>query len=297
MIKKYIQAARLRTLPLSVSGIIVGSFLAVFHKIFQWDICILALCTTIGFQIISNFANDYGDGIKGTDDKRVGEKRLIASGEITPRGMLNAIIITTAITLLIALYLIYISFGKENFMYSLLFLALGIASILAAIYYTVGKNAYGYYGLGDVFVFLFFGLLSVLGSYFLYAKSINYSILLPACSIGFLSVSVLNLNNMRDVESDTNAHKRTLVVIKGIRFAKNYHYILLLLSFITSVAYTLLNYQKWQQFLFLIAYIPLCKHLFFVKNNQQNSQLDSQLKVVALSTFLFSILFGLGLIL
>lgn len=296
MIKKYIQAARLRTLPLSVSGIIVGSFLAKFHQVFRWDICVLALLTTVGFQIISNFANDYGDGVKGTDSERVGEKRLIASGEISPRQMLQAIIIATLLTLVIALWLIYLSFGKENFIYSLLFLGLGIISILAAVYYTVGKNAYGYNGLGDVFVFLFFGLLSVCGSYFLYAKSLHITIFLPACSIGLLSVAVLNLNNMRDVVSDTNASKRTLVVMQGINFAKKYHFILLLLSLLFAITYSFIHYHSVKQFLFLLAYIPLTKHLIFVARNKKSHLLDSQLKVVALSTFLFSILFGLGLV-
>lgn len=294
MVKKYIQAARLRTLPLSVSGIIVGSFLAAYHKSFDITICLLALLTTIGFQVLSNFANDYGDGIKGTDADRKGEKRLIASGEISPKQMLYAMYITTFITLIIAIALIYISFGKENFTYSLLFFGLGIASIVASIKYTVGKNAYGYSGFGDIFVFLFFGLLSVCGSYFLYTKSLSFSIFLPACSVGLLSVAVLNLNNMRDKDSDIKTHKNTLVVKNGMAFAKKYHFMLIGISFLLSILYTILNYHSVGQFIFLLAYIPLIKHLFFVIKNKEASLLDSQLKVVALSTFVFSVLFGIG---
>lgn len=297
MIKKYIQAARLRTLPLSVSGIIAGSFLAAYHEVFNTVICILALVTTIGFQVLSNFANDYGDGIKGTDIDREGEKRLVASGEITPKQMLYAMYVTVFFTFLAAITLIYVSFGKENFKYSLLFLGLGIASIVASIKYTVGKNAYGYSGFGDVFVFLFFGLLSVCGSYFLYTKSLDFSIFLPAISIGLLSVAVLNLNNMRDRTSDIKSNKNTLVVKKGMIFAKNYHFVLIIGSLLVAVAYVFIRYHSIAQFLFLLAYIPLTKHLLFIVKNKENSKLDSQLKVVALSTFLFSILFGVGLLL
>ena len=139
----------------------------------------LAILTTIGFQVLSNFANDYGDGIKGSDKNRTGEARMVSSGAISPKQMKSAMITLTIITLIIALFLIYVSFGRENFKYSILFFGLGIASVVAAIKYTVGNSAYGYSGFGDVFVFLFFGLLSVVGSYFLYTKEINLKIFLP----------------------------------------------------------------------------------------------------------------------
>ena len=162
MFKKFIKAARLRTLPLSVSGILVGSGLAISEDKFNALIFILALLTTIGFQVISNFANDYGDGVKGTDNEdRVGPKRAIQSGEITPKQMLLAIIYTSVITFIIALILIYVSFGKDDFINLGIFFVLGISSIAAAIKYTVGKKAYGYSGFGDIFVFVFFGLLRV----------------------------------------------------------------------------------------------------------------------------------------
>ena len=182
-VKSYIKAARLRTLPLSVSGIIVGSFLGnqfSNSSILESSIFWLAMITTIGFQVLSNFANDYGDGIKGSDKNRTGEARMVASGIISPKQMKNAMIITTIITIIVALMLIYVAFGKENFGFSILFFLLGIASIAAAIKYTVGKSAYGYSGFGDLLVFLFFGLLSVVGSYFLYTKQLNFLIFLPA---------------------------------------------------------------------------------------------------------------------
>lgn len=298
MVVHYIKAARLRTLPLSVSGILIGSFIAASEGKFNWSISILALLTTIGFQIISNFANDYGDGVKGTDnDDRVGPKRAIQSGVITPNQMLFAIKISIGITLLIAIVLIYTAFGKEDFLNSLIFFILGVGSIVAAIKYTVGKSAYGYSGFGDVFVFLFFGLLSVCGSYYLFTKSLNVTVFLPAISVGLLSVGVLNLNNMRDKESDEKSGKNTLVVKMGSKQAKYYHYYLLISAFLFSVLYTLIHYQSIVQFIYLIAFIPIAFHFKTVYKNTVPKLLDPELKKLALSTFLFSILFGLGLIL
>ena len=298
MIKHFIKAARLRTLPLSVSGIIVGSFIAGSQNLFNWKICVLALLTTIGFQIISNFANDYGDGVKGTDNnQRIGPKRAIQSGVITPVQMLNAIKIAISITFVIALALIYLSFGKEDFINLLIFFVLGILSIVAAIKYTMGQKAYGYSGFGDVFVFLFFGILSVCGSYYLYSKQLDYSVFLPAFSVGFLSVGVLNLNNLRDRASDELSGKNTLVVKIGEEFGKYYHYYLLIASFLFAMLYTMLHYKTYFQFLFIVAYIPVFKHLTVVYGNKIPELLDVELKKLALSTFLFSLLFGIGLIL
>lgn len=313
MLQNYIKAARLRTLPLSVSGIIVGSALGASHnfnvlseKFFDTTISIrhdyffespifwLAILTTIGFQVLSNFANDYGDGIKGTDANRTGEARMVATGAISPAQMKKAMIITTILTLIVAIALIYLAFGKENFLYSIVFFFLGIASIAAAIKYTVGKSAYGYSGLGDIFVFLFFGLLSVVGSYFLFTKEINYLIFLPAFTVGCLSTAVLNLNNMRDRENDQKAGKNTIVVKIGAKSAKNYHYFLIVSSFLFALLFSSLNFESPFQFLFIIAYIPLFRHISFVAKNKEEAKLDSQLKIVALSTFLFSLLFGIG---
>jgi 1,4-dihydroxy-2-naphthoate octaprenyltransferase len=294
IIKNFIKAARLRTLPLSISGIILGGFLAMSDGLFNGVIFSLALITTIGFQVISNFANDYGDGVKGTDAIRIGEERMVSSGKISPKQMKKAIMISVILTIIFALFLIYESFGLSNFGYSVLFFILGIVSVVAAIKYTVGNLAYGYSGFGDVFVFLFFGLLSVLGSYFLFTKEIYFLLTLPAISIGLLSTAVLNLNNMRDYQNDKKSKKNTIVVKIGLKAAKRYHYSLLLLSFISAVSYVVLTFTKTVQFIFLLAYIPLVIHALFVHNNKEELRLDAELKKVALSTFLFSVLLGLG---
>ncbi len=293
--KHYLQAARLRTLPLSVSGIIVGSALAspIFYKM---PIFWLAILTTIGFQVLSNFANDYGDGIKGTDDNRVGEKRLVASGVITPKQMKKAMIITAIATFIIAFTLIYVAFSADNFLQSITFLVLGIASIVAAVKYTVGNNAYGYSGLGDVFVFLFFGLLSTVGSYYLYTHSLdNWKVFLPASAIGLLSAAVLNLNNMRDQIEDKKVNKNTLVVKLGSQWAKLYHFGLINVALILLIWFTNLNGSttpfKW---LFSIAFIPLFHNLRVVGGNILFRELDGELKKVALSTFLCAVLLAVS---
>jgi 1,4-dihydroxy-2-naphthoate octaprenyltransferase len=254
----------------------------------------LAILTTIGFQVLSNYANDYGDGIKGADKNRNGEARMVSSGAITPKQMKMAMILTAIITVFIAMLLIYVAFGSENFGYSFLFFGLGMASIAAAIKYTVGNSAYGYSGFGDVFVFVFFGLLSVVGSYFLYAKQLDFQIFLPAISIGMLSTAVLNLNNLRDREEDKANSKNTLVVKLGIVKAKKYHYTLIIGALLAAVTYTIVYFSSIYEFIFLIAFIPLVKNMITVSNNTIPAALDGELKKVALSTFLFAILFGIG---
>ncbi len=295
--KHWIQAARLRTLPLSVSGIVVGTFYAMSQAIFDWYIVIFALTTTLGLQVLSNFANDYGDGIKGTDNEdRVGPKRAIQSGAITPQSMKKAIIITSVLTLLSAIILIYCAFGAEYFLYSILFLVLGILAIGSAIRYTVGNSAYGYRGFGDVFVFIFFGLVSTMGVYFMFTKEMDWLLLLPATAIGFLSVAVLNLNNMRDEVSDRKAGKNTLVVQMGAENAKIYHFFLVISAMILVLLFAFLLDFNFDQYIFVVAYFPLMTHLISVYRNKNPQSLDPELKKVALSTFLLSILLSLCLI-
>ena len=304
--KHWIEAARLRTLPLSVSGIIVGSMYALANptddvltptEVFNWKLFAFAIITTLGLQILSNFANDYGDGMKGTDNEdRVGPKRTIQSGVITPKAMKSAIILTSVLTLLSAIYLIYLAFGAHNLGYSLFYLILGIAAIASAIRYTVGNSAYGYRGFGDVFVFVFFGLVSTLGVNFLYSKQLDAVLILPATAIGFLSVAVLNLNNMRDEASDRKSGKNTLVVKMGIENAKKYHYFLIVGAMILVLLFAVLSDFNFDQYLFLLAYIPLMKHLNTVRKNENTKLLDPELKKVALSTFALSILLALCMI-
>ena len=292
-IKHWIQAARLRTLPLSISGIIVGSAYAYHQGFSDWRIVVLALLTTLGLQVLSNYANDYGDGVKGTDDNRIGEKRLVAAGVITANQMKKAVIITSVLTFTIALLLIYIAFGKENFALSLIFILLGIGSIGAAIKYTVGKSAYGYSGFGDLFVFIFFGWVSVVGSNFLFTHFIDWKLFLPATAIGLLSVAVLNLNNMRDIENDKIAGKNTLVVKMGLENAKKYQNYLISVSFLFLLLFTFFFNMNFFQF--LIVYLFLGKHLINVEKSNKYEDFDPELKKVALSTFALSILFWLTL--
>lgn len=304
--KHWIEAARVRTLPLSVSGIIVGSMYALANptdevltptQVFNWRLFGFAILTTLGLQILSNFANDYGDGIKGTDNEdRVGPKRAIQSGVISPQAMKQAIIITSLLTLASAVMLIYFAFHDTNIFYSLLFLVLGILAIVSAIRYTVGNTAYGYRGYGDLFVFVFFGLVSTLGVNFLYSKQVDAILILPAVAIGFLSVGVLNLNNMRDEESDRKVNKNTIVVKIGGAAAKKYHYFLVVSAMILVLAFAMLSDFQFDQYLFLLAYIPMIKHLATVYKNQDSRKLDPELKKLALSTFALSILLALSMI-
>lgn len=310
-VKAWVAAARLRTLPLSVSGIIIGSsfgfqdFCFEDTALFSMDTaaCVgafynttifwLAIIVTIGFQVLSNFANDYGDGIKGTDAKREGEKRMVASGLITPKQMKMGMIITGVITFFVATLLIFTAFGNENFIISFVFFNLAILSIIAAIKYTVGKSAYGYSGLGDVFVFLFFGLLSVLGSYFLFTKNLKWDMILPAIAIGCFSTAVLNLNNLRDVFNDAEVGKRTLVVKMGFEKSKKYHAFLLIFGMLSALMFSIKNYWDMLQFVYVIAFIPMLLNIIKVFKTKEPRLLDAELKKVALSTFFFAILFAI----
>lgn len=292
--KHWIQAARLRTLPLSLSGIIVGSAYAYFQGFANYTILTLAFFTTLGLQILSNYANDYGDGVKGTDENRIGEKRMVAAGVISAKQMKSAVISLAILTLVLALSLIYVAFGKENFVLSMIFILLGISAIVAAIKYTVGSNAYGYNGLGDLFVFIFFGFVSVLGSNFLFTKMIDWKLFLPATSIGLLSVAVLNLNNMRDIENDKKAGKMTLVVKMGLANAKKYHNVVLVIASISFMIFNLLT--KTSLIPILLVNISIIMHINKVNKAKSYEDFDPELKKVALSTFALSVLFWLTLV-
>ena len=203
----------------------------------------------------------------------------------------TGIIISILISMAIALALIYLAFGPGNFTYILVFFVLGLLSIWAAIKYTVGANAYGYRGMGDLFVFLFFGLLGVLGSMFLYTKALVWAAVLPAVSIGLLCVAVLNLNNMRDVVSDKKHGKNTMVVTMGFENGKRYHFILILMALTCFSLYLLIENFGWKQSFFMLAFIPLLIHLRKVMLTKNPGSLHTELKKVALSTFLLAILF------
>lgn len=296
-LKLWLSAFRLRTLPLSFSGIIVGGCIAYYNGYFNVWIFILAILTTLALQILSNLANDYGDGVKGTDnEQRIGPERAIQSGKITPDEMFDAIKINILVVIFLVFILIYTSFGSRNFLYSMLFFGLGAMSVYAALKYTIGESAYGYRALGDLMVFLFFGVLSVIGSYFLFARSLEHVLIFPAIIVGLLSTGVLNLNNMRDLETDEESEKITVAVKFGFKRAKIYHAFLIISALLFGLAFGILYYRSFASILFFIAFIPIIKHLLFVFKTKEPKALDSQLKTLALSTFLLSVLLGFGFI-
>ncbi len=297
-LKLWLSAFRLRTLPLSISGIVIGSCFAAYNGFFDPIVFVLALLVTVALQILSNLANDYGDGVKGTDNEtRVGPMRAIQSGKITPDQMFEGVKINILIVIFLTVLLIYNAFGHGYFLYSLLFFALGGLSVYAAMKYTMGDSAYGYKGLGDIFVFIFFGFVSVVGSYFLYTKQLDHIVVLPSIAVGLLSVGVLNLNNMRDIASDKLSNKITMAVKLGKVKSKQYHLFLVISAMGIGVVFAILYYTSFYNFLFLLAYIPLSIHIIKISKATISSDFDSQLKVLALSTFLFSLLMGIGYIL
>lgn len=291
-IKSWISAFRLRTLPLSLSGIILGSFIAKEHGAWNTSIFVFAMLTTLFFQILSNLANDLGDSQKGTDNEhRVGPTRAVQSGEISQNEMKIAVIIFSVFSFLSASYLIKISAVGMNQEMIITYGILAILSILAAITYTVGKRAYGYSGFGDVFVFIFFGLVSVLGSYTLYTKQFNWEVIVPAITIGMLSTAVLNLNNMRDRINDSNAGKITMVVKLGKDKAKKYHLFLIITAIASLIL--LVGHFGLLQYVFLLPVGFLSAHLRKVLATQEEKEFDPELKKVALTTFGISILYAI----
>ncbi len=293
-IKPWIEAARLRTLPLAFSCIITGAAIALQKDKFNLTILFLALLTTLLLQILSNYANDYGDAISGKDTNRIGEKRMVASGEITPKQMKKAIYIFSILALISGLFLLI--FSLDNFFIVFGFLAIGLASIWAAIKYTAGKNPYGYSGYGDIFVFIFFGLVGVLGSSFLFTNSFNIYTILPAISMGTLSTAVLTLNNLRDHKNDAKTGKNTAVVKMGFNKGKAYFAILVLVAIVSMITYAILTKFLNNQYLFLLSAIILSGIIKKVLNTNQEELIDPFLKKTALSTFLMAILFFLAML-
>ena len=293
----WIEAIRLRTLPLALSSIITGGFLAISVKQYHWLILVLTVLTTVFLQILSNLANDYGDAIKGTDNEhRTGPERTVQSGRITAAQMKNGIILFALLSFLSGLWLLYIAFGT-NLLLSGIFLLLGIAAIAAAIQYTIGAKAYGYKGLGDAFVFLFFGLMGVAGTWFLNTLHWQWDILLPASSMGLLSTGVLNLNNMRDMDNDHVSGKRTVAGFFGYKAARLYHMSLIILAFTTAAIYVGIHGNNIWNFLFVLSAPVFILDLIRIFRTKEKHTLDPYLKRLALSSLLFSVLFGIGLLL
>jgi len=289
-IKAWVQASRLRTLPLASAGIFTGAGLVGFGN-FSVLGFILVLLTAFAFQIVSNFANDLGDYLKGADVNRTGEARMVTTGAISPNAMRKGILVCSILALGLAISALYTL--NVNTTQLLVFLGLALLSVLAAVGYTMGKKAYGYLGLGDIFVFLFFGILAVGGSYYLFSGGTwHWKILLPAAAIGLLASSVLNLNNMRDWENDKASGKNTLVVKLGFTKAKTYHTLLLLMPLsLLSVYYGL---DKSLGLKFLIITPLLLKFISTVSKCTKPALLDGELKKHALTTFFLSLIIAFG---
>jgi 1,4-dihydroxy-2-naphthoate octaprenyltransferase len=292
--KNWIEAFRLRTLPLALASIGMGTFLAA--SVGHFDALIFALCalTTILLQVLSNLANDYGDSVHGADSKdRVGPSRAVQAGLISKSAMKSAIVICSILSLISGIVLIYTAFGWSPKVLSI-FLGFGLFSILAAITYTAGFKPYGYVGLGDVSVLIFFGFMAVMGSAYLYDQQIHWSYVWPSLSTGLFSVAVLNLNNIRDIESDKAAGKFSIPVRLGRKKAVVYHMALLTGGLVSALIFVMMNNGSLWQFIFLLIIPLLVKNAKAVQQKKTAAALDPYLKQMALTTLFFVILFGLG---
>lgn len=294
-IAHWIAAARLRTLPLAFSCILFGTLLAVYYGHFSAPILGWSLLTTLFYQVLSNYANDYGDGVKGTDAERQGEARAVSSGAISAGAMKNAVILVGFMAWFSGAWLSYLGTRGLDPWVFIAFLILNTGAVSSAIRYTVGHTAYGYKGLGDVYVLIFFGLIGVKGSFFLQAREWDWWILLPAAAVGFLAMGVLNLNNMRDLESDRKSGKNTVPVRIGLKRARIYHLVLLLGSMLfTSVFVQFRTLGQWS-WLFAVVIPLLAVQLSRALRAKEAGEFDKLLKPLALITLLFTIIAGIGL--
>lgn len=297
-LKPWIIAARLRTLPLAVSNILLGSFLAYNQGKFSIIILLLGLATAVLLQVLSNFANDYGDFINGADEKRISKyERVLQSGKISPKQMRWMLIILTLLTFVTGISLIIFAANALGTIALVVFFGIGILCIIAAITYTIGKKPYGYIGMGDIAVFIFFGIVGVCGIYVLQTRQWDWHVLLPAASFGLLSVGVLNINNIRDLESDRISGKKTLVVRIGLEKAKIYHTWLILIAVILGIVSTLLDFHSAFQLLYLLTIPFFIMNVYRVRSSEYSGKLDDELRNLSLTAFFFSVTYGLGLIL
>lgn len=291
----WLHAARPRTLPLALASIIVGTGLAIGHGAANWLVAALSVLTAILLQILSNLANDYGDSLHGADHvARQGPSRAVQSGLVTPAAMRRAMLITALLAAASGLLLLWFAFGREAFSSTLTFILLGGAAIVAAITYTAGKMPYGYAGLGDLAVLLFFGWVGVLGSYFVQTTRLDAALLLPATACGLLAVAVLNVNNIRDMESDRQAGKRSIPVRLGLARARRYHWALLGLAFLLATSYVLLTYSSAWQLLYVLTLPLLLRNGLAVGRTDELPTLNPWLKQMSLTTLAFAVLFAVG---
>lgn len=297
-ISAWIISFRLHTLPLALSTTLMGSFLAAYYYQFNVAVFFAVLLTTLFLQILSNLANDYGDTQSGVDNtERVGPQRSLQTGAITASQMKKAIVIFVLLALVSGIYLIWIGTRGLTLGYGLWLLVLGIAAIIAAMKYTMGKNPYGYSGFGDIFVFWFFGFVGVLGTFFLHTHFIAVKECLPAVAMGCFSTGVLNLNNLRDRVNDAACGKHTMVVKLGLRRAQYYHFMLLSIGMLAAVIYTFLAEASFFKWIYLISFVGIIRSILVVFKNKDPKDLYPELKKLSISTLIFTILFGLGLVL
>ena len=297
--KTWVKAARPRTVLLSFSGVLLGGFLAYKTGPSTGSgtlLCVLfAAITAVLLQILSNLANDYGDFKKGTDSaKRVGPQREMQSGAITEKEMKRGLAITAGLCFISGAMLIFI-FAGLTWQELVVFAALGISAVLAALLYTLGKRPYGYRGLGDLYCFLFFGWAAVAGTYYLATKNLDFSVLLPASAMGFLSNAVLNINNMRDYENDKASGRNSLVVKLGLRKAFVYHCLLIGGAFVFLTVYLVLHQAAWYSYLFLLLFSLFIKDLIAIKKTKPES-LDPFLGRQVKHSFLLVVVYGILLL-
>ncbi|MBP9657510.1 MAG: 1,4-dihydroxy-2-naphthoate polyprenyltransferase [Candidatus Promineofilum sp.] len=291
----WIHAMRPRTLPLAMACIIMGTCLAAAEGSFSWIIALLCILTAILLQILSNLANDYGDSLHGADHvERRGPKRAVQSGLVTLEAMRRAIVINVILVIFSGLALLWFAFGVKAFSSTLIFIVLGAAAIGAAIAYTAGKLPYGYVGLGDLFVLLFFGWVGVIGSFFVQTVHFSWLILLPATACGLLAVAVLNVNNIRDLDSDRLAGKRSVPVRLGLERARIYHWLLIIDAIIFAMVYVVIDYTSIWEFLFLLAVPLLIRNGLVISRTDDLPSLNPWLKQMSLASLAFVTLFGLG---
>ena len=296
-LKMWWETARPKTLPLALASIFTGSALGYWANPQGFNGLVMALCllTTILLQVLSNFANDYGDHQKGSDtEERIGPLRGIQKGAISAKELKWGLILMVGASFLSGSFLIGIAY--ENLSDLLAFAGLGILAIVAAITYTVGAKPYGYMGLGDLSVLVFFGLLGVGGTYYLQTHSIDSHIILPAIGSGLLASAVLNINNLRDIEQDAKAGKNTLAVRLGAYKGRVYHCILLSVAALCYLVFVLATAISWTNYLFVLAIPLLAKHAIFVYRSQQPSELRPMLAQMSMISLLINILFSLGLL-
>lgn len=297
LLKAYLRTTRPGTLILSLSGIVMSGFIAYADAVFNPIIFALTLSTAILLQLLADAANDLGDYLHGADsEERIGEKRGLQNGEINYKQMKKVIYCIGGIALLSGSSLILYAFKSAISDNGILFFAFGGIAVLAAIKYTLGKYNYGYVGLADGVVFLFFGIAAVSGAYFCYAQDFYLLLLLPSTSIGALSAAVLNVNNMRDIESDAAVNKNTLAVKLGAKKAKIFHYFLVSMAQVIAVLYVFLAKESLSTLLLLPALILLNWHQIRIYRITSAKDFDPELKLLSLNTLLLVISIGVCLL-